>query len=157
MDLGFDVAFSMHTTNLAPDMLPLMERLRLNQASCVRNVAKLQAYFFQTSNDDNVNVDTMYGQLITSVVPRDTVVGSMVAAVTGRRVSGYSTRAYRHQLSDFEEDEERLIGTDSESMPELVSEVGSVDLGLCPYYLGGTHTTHFECPLARSSTVPITV
>ncbi|KAF8207756.1 hypothetical protein K438DRAFT_1755174 [Mycena galopus ATCC 62051] len=131
VDLGFDVAFPTHATNLAPDMLPLMERLRLNQ----------------TANDDNVNVDTMYGQQITSVVPRDTVVGSMAVAATGHRVSGYSTRACRHQLSDLEEDEERLIETDSESMPELVSEVGSVDLGLCPYCLGGTHATHFECPL----------
>ncbi|KAF8212174.1 hypothetical protein K438DRAFT_1957943 [Mycena galopus ATCC 62051] len=131
IDLGFDLAFPTHATSTAPDMLPLMERLRLNQ----------------TSNEEDAAVETLYGQQDTSVNPRDTVVRSPLAAATGRRTSGYSTEMHDRRAIALATENESLFGSDGGSMPELCSEPESVDLGLCPFCLGGVHATVFDCPL----------
>ncbi|KAF8146839.1 hypothetical protein K438DRAFT_2027960 [Mycena galopus ATCC 62051] len=130
VDLGFELAFPTHTTSIAPDMLPLMERLRLNQ----------------TSSEDDADVDTMYGRQITAVAPRDTVVRSSTVAVTGRRTSGYGVNTREHRLTELETWSEDLFGSESESLPELVSEPETVDLGICPFCLGEEHTIVFDCP-----------
>ncbi|KAF8189927.1 hypothetical protein K438DRAFT_1971425 [Mycena galopus ATCC 62051] len=131
IDLGFDLAFPTHATSTAPDMLPLMERLRLNQ----------------TSNEEDAAVETLYGQQDTSVNPRDTVVRSPLAAATGRRTSGYSTEMHDRRAIALATENESWFGSDGGSMPELCSEPESVDLGLCPFCLGGVHATVFDCPL----------
>ncbi|KAF8158928.1 hypothetical protein K438DRAFT_1986103 [Mycena galopus ATCC 62051] len=132
IDLGFELAFPMHATSVAPDMLPLMERLQLNQ----------------TLNEDDAVVDTLYGQQDTSMGPRDTVIRPTTAAATGRRTSGYGARKYEPHAIALESESDDLFGSDdSGSMPELVSEGESVALGLCPLCLGAEHASVFNCPL----------
>ncbi|KAF8130430.1 hypothetical protein K438DRAFT_1999408 [Mycena galopus ATCC 62051] len=147
LDLGFELSFPSHATDVAPDMLPMLERLRLSQASWVWSTINSRAYSCQASNEYDVDVDTMYGQQITSVMPQDTSLRPSTTAAMGRRTSGYGAGTRGRQQSDSEEEEDRLFETDSESMPELVSEAGSVNLGLCSYCLGEVHATHFDCPL----------
>ncbi|KAF8204371.1 hypothetical protein K438DRAFT_2015015, partial [Mycena galopus ATCC 62051] len=130
VDLGFELAFPTHATSIAPDMLLLMECLRLNQ----------------TSSEDDADIDTMYGRQITAVAPRDTVVCSSTVAVTGRRTSGYGVNTREHRLTELETWSKELFGSESESLPELVSEPETVDLGLCPICLGEEHTVVFDCP-----------
>ncbi|KAF8211152.1 hypothetical protein K438DRAFT_1959335 [Mycena galopus ATCC 62051] len=107
IDLGFDLAFPTHATSTAPDMLPLMERLRLNQ----------------TSNEEDAAVETLYGQQDTSVNPRDTVVRSPLAAATGRRTSGYSTEMHDRRAIALATENESLFGSDGGSMPEYAASL----------------------------------
>ncbi|KAF8211237.1 hypothetical protein K438DRAFT_1958360 [Mycena galopus ATCC 62051] len=130
IDLGFDVAFPTHATEMAPDMLPLMERLQLNQSS----------------EDDDAAVDNLYGQQNASVAPRDTFINSPLSAATGCRTSGYGMEACAPRTMDLGLEDGELLDSDSGGMPELVSEDESVNLGLCPFCLGGAHTANLDCP-----------
>ncbi|KAF8131336.1 hypothetical protein K438DRAFT_1998936 [Mycena galopus ATCC 62051] len=115
-------------------MLPLMERLRLNQ----------------TSNDYEATIENLYGQQVDVVTPQATVTSAASerrGIATGRRSSGYGTNQRNRHPFALELEGDDLFGSDSSSMPELISEVGSVDLGICPFCLGGAHVASFDCPL----------
>ncbi|KAF8206231.1 hypothetical protein K438DRAFT_465416 [Mycena galopus ATCC 62051] len=134
IDLGFDLAFPSHATHVEPAMLPLMERLRLNQ----------------TSNDYEATIENLYGQQVDVVTPQATVTSAASerrGIATGRRSSGYGTNQRNRHPFALELEGDDLFGSDSSSMPELISEVGSVDLGICPFCLGGTHVASFDCLL----------
>ncbi|KAF8196637.1 hypothetical protein K438DRAFT_1967642 [Mycena galopus ATCC 62051] len=135
VDLGFDLAFPSHATSIAPDMLPMMERLRLNQASRT------------TTNDVDTVVETLYGHHITAIPPQSTITqlpaGRGVVA-TGRRTSGYGIDMQGRPLDELEDS---LFGSDHGSMPELVSEEEPIDLGICPFCLETSHASNYSCLL----------
>ncbi|KAF8205639.1 hypothetical protein K438DRAFT_1964059 [Mycena galopus ATCC 62051] len=131
IDLGFEMAFPTHATSTAPDMLPLLERLRLSQ----------------TMNADDAATDTLYGQQITTMEPRNAGHHFLSAATMGRRTSGYTTEGRGRRRIALDAENEEVISSESEGIPELVSEAGSIDLGLCSYCLGENHATNFDCPL----------
>ncbi|KAF8150429.1 hypothetical protein K438DRAFT_2027101, partial [Mycena galopus ATCC 62051] len=115
VDLGFELAFPTHATSIAPDMLPLMEHLRLNQ----------------TSSKDDADIDTMYGRQITAVAPE---------------TLSFALQLLLRQAVKHLDTAEDLFGSESESLPELVSEPETIDLGICPFCLGEEHTVVFDCP-----------
>ncbi|KAF8210440.1 hypothetical protein K438DRAFT_1959705 [Mycena galopus ATCC 62051] len=131
IDLGFEMAFPTHATSTAPDMLPLLERLHLNQ----------------TTNTDDAAVDTLYGQQINAMEPRDAGNHLLSVAATGHRTSGYNIEKRGRRTIASDTENEDAIASESEGVPELVSEAGSIDLGLCSHCLGEIHATNFDCPL----------